>query len=83
MRFLADENFPRSAVTALRRAGFAIDWAMESSPGGPDDAVLARALASGAMILTFFKDFGELPEPSGLSSARFPPYLLAAEHTTY
>lgn len=60
MRFLADENFPRGAVAALRRAGIAVDWAMELDPGGPDEAVLARALASSAVILTFDKDFGEL-----------------------
>ena len=60
MRFLADENFPGAAVAALRRAGVAVDWALELAPGAPDEAVLARALTSGAVILTFDKDFGEL-----------------------
>jgi len=60
MRFLADENFPGGAVAALRRAGFVVDWALELAPGAPDEAVLARALESGAVILTFDKDFGEL-----------------------
>jgi len=60
MRFLADENFPGVAVAALRRAGVAVDWALELAPGAPDEAVLARALTSGAVILTFDKDFGEL-----------------------
>ena len=60
MRFLADENFPGGAVATLRRAGLAVDWALEVAPGGSDDAVLARALKSGSVILTFDKDFGEL-----------------------
>ena len=60
MRFLADENFPGGAVAALRRAGLAVDWALELAPSGSDDAVLARALESGSVILTFDKDFGEL-----------------------
>jgi hypothetical protein len=60
MRFLADENFPKAAVTALRRAGVAVDWALETAPGAPDTTVVARALETGAVILTFDKDFGEL-----------------------
>lgn len=60
MRFLADENFPGRAVAALRRAGLAVDWALELAPGAPDEAVLSRAVESGAVILTFDKDFGEL-----------------------
>ena len=60
MRFLADENFPGGAVAALRRARLAVEWALELAPGGSDDAVLARALGSGAVLLTFDKDFGEL-----------------------
>ena len=54
MRFLADENFP-GAVAALRRAGLAEDWALELAPGASDEAVLARALDSGSVILTFDK----------------------------
>lgn len=60
MRFLADENFPGGAVVALRHAGVVVDWALELAPGAPDEAVLSRALESGAVILTFDMDFGEL-----------------------
>jgi predicted nuclease of predicted toxin-antitoxin system len=60
MRFLADENFPKSAVVALRRAGYVVDWIRETAPGATDDAVLALALEVGSIILTFDKDFGEL-----------------------
>lgn len=60
MRFLADENFPGGAVAALRRAGVTLDWVLELAAGAADETVLARALASGAVILTFDKDFGDL-----------------------
>ena len=60
MPFLADENFPASAVGALRRAGLAVEWALEIAPGASDDKILLRAVGTGAVILTFDKDFGEL-----------------------
>jgi hypothetical protein len=59
MRFLAVENFPGNAVAAWPRAGTIVDWALELAPGALDEAVLARALAIGAVRLTFDKDFGE------------------------
>lgn len=60
MSFLADENFPRPAVAALRSAGFDVLWVAESNPGAPDDAVLALAVSTQRTLLTFDKDFGEL-----------------------
>ncbi len=36
MKFLADENFPRPAVRALREHGFEVAWATEDSPGLAD-----------------------------------------------
>jgi predicted nuclease of predicted toxin-antitoxin system len=60
MRFLADENFPASAVRALRRNGLIVEWALEFGPATTDDKLLARAIETGAVILTFDKDFGEL-----------------------
>ena len=41
MKFLADENFPRPAVRALREARFEVAWATEDSPGAPDEDVEA------------------------------------------
>ena len=60
MRFLADENFPASAVHELRRAGCSVDWVPDIAPGAADEQVFSRALETGAVILTFDKDFGEL-----------------------
>jgi predicted nuclease of predicted toxin-antitoxin system len=60
MRLLADENFPRPAVVALREAGLDVQWIAETDPGAPDDEVLAICLATHRTLLTFDKDFGEL-----------------------
>lgn len=60
IRFLADENFPARAVRILRQAGVRVDSVLEIAPGAADELVLLRALESGAVILTFDKDFGEL-----------------------
>ena len=60
MSFLADENFPRPAVAALRAAGLDVLWIAESNPGASDDAVLALAASTQRTLLTFDKEFGEL-----------------------
>ncbi len=66
MRLLADENFPRPAVAALREAGLDVLWISETDPGAPDDAVLAQCVATHRTLLTFDKDFGELAYRRGL-----------------
>ena len=60
MRLLANENFPAIAVEALRQAGHDTMWIRTEAPGISDDAVMARALSDGRLLLTFDKDFGEL-----------------------
>lgn len=60
MRFLANENFPRSTVEALRGAGHDVAWVRSDTPGAGDEAVVARARLEGRVLLTFDKDFGEL-----------------------
>ena len=69
MRFAADENFPRAAITRLRLAGHDVLCIRESHPGIRDDTVLKLALADHRTILTFDKDFGELAFQRGLPSA--------------
>jgi predicted nuclease of predicted toxin-antitoxin system len=66
MRFLADENFPGDAVTALRAAGHDVLWIRTDAPGITDQDVLARSLEDARVLLTFDKDFGELAWRSGL-----------------
>src|SRR3981189_3765815 len=66
MRFLADENFPGDAVTALRAAGHDVLWIRTDAPGITDQDVLSRSLSDARVLLTFDKDFGELAWRSGL-----------------
>lgn len=69
MRFLANENFPGDAVTALRELGHDITWIRTDAPGISDPDVLARAQADDRLLLTFDKDFGELAFRAGLPAS--------------
>ena len=53
MRFLANENFPRAAVGALRVAGHDVSWIRTEAPGIADAAVLDRARREQRLLLTF------------------------------
>ena len=66
MRFLADENFPYDAVRALRDDGHDVTWIRTDAPGISDRQVLARAMATHRILLTFDKDFGDLAFHAGL-----------------
>ena len=61
MKFLADENFSRPGLEALRKAGWDAFSIADSCPGISDD--------EGRVLLTFDKDFGELVFRRGLSAA--------------
>jgi hypothetical protein len=52
MRFLADENFPGDAVTALRAAGHDVLWIRTDAPGITDQDVLARSFQDARVLLT-------------------------------
>ncbi len=60
MRLLADENFPRPTVEALRSQGHDILWARMDCSGLTDRALLEQAEADGRLILTLDKDFWQL-----------------------
>jgi predicted nuclease of predicted toxin-antitoxin system len=66
MRFLANENFPGAAVTALETAGHDVVWVRMAAPGTTDPDVLAWATREERILLTFDKDFGELAKGSAL-----------------
>jgi len=68
MNFLADENFPGSAVRELRSKGFAVAWVVEDLPGASDEVVIARCSAEKLTLLTLDKDFGELVFRRGMSN---------------
>ena len=67
MRFVADENFPRPALEALRNAGWEVFSVAEERPGISDEEVAALCSENQRVLLTFDKDFGELLFRRGLS----------------
>lgn len=69
MNLVADENIDRGIVARLRQDGHSVDWIAELSPSMPDEDVLRRAVASGSVLVTEDKDFGELVYRRGLSHA--------------
>ena len=66
MKILANENFPRVAVEALREAGHDVVWARTDMPGEDDRGILRRAQEEGRLVVTLDKDFGELAFCAGL-----------------
>jgi predicted nuclease of predicted toxin-antitoxin system len=68
MRFLANENFPGTAVAALIGGGHDVVWVRNTAPGMSDPDVLAWAARDERTLLTFDKDFGELARASALPS---------------
>ena len=68
MTFLADENFPRPALDALRKAGWDVLSIAEECPGVSDEEVAALCAEQQRILLTFDKDFGELVFRRGLSA---------------
>jgi hypothetical protein len=78
MRFLANENFPGTAVAALRASEHDVVWIRTDAPGMSDADVLAWAEREDRILLTFDKDFGELarhaelPETCGVILFRIP-----------
>ncbi len=68
MTFMADENFPRPALEALRNAGWEVFSVAEECAGISDEEVAALCSESHRVLLTFDKDFGELVFRRGLSA---------------
>ena len=68
MTFMADENFPRPALVALRNVGWDAFSVAEERPGIPDEEVAALCSESQRVLLTFDKDFGKLVFHRGLSA---------------
>ena len=84
MRFLANENFPGDAVTALQTVGHDVIWVRTAAPGAKDEDILAWAMRDDRVLLTFDKDFGELawrselPASCGIVLLRIPMPLPSA-----
>lgn len=60
MRLLADENFPKPIVEALRADGHDVRWARTDCPGWKDVVLLALAQSEARIVLTLDKDFWQI-----------------------
>ena len=59
-RRLADENFPKPVVDALRAEGHDVLWVRTDCPGWRDLAILELAEAEARIVMTVDKDFLQL-----------------------
>lgn len=57
MRLLADENFPKPIIDALRAEGHDVLWARTDLAGASDVALLDLAESDSRIVLTLDKDF--------------------------
>ena len=60
MIFVFDESVDRQIADRLRDDGHEVHCVWEMAPSIPDEAVLDRANANDALLVTADKDFGEL-----------------------
>ncbi len=60
MRLLADENFPKPIVEALRADGHDVLWARTDLAGTSDVALLELAESESRIVLTLDKDFWQI-----------------------
>jgi predicted nuclease of predicted toxin-antitoxin system len=60
VKFLADESVDRPIVSRLRQDGHEVIAVADLEPSVADEAVLARANETGALLPTVDKDVGEL-----------------------
>ena len=87
MRLLADENFPKPIVEALRAGGHDVLWVRTDLAGTSDVALLDLAEAQARIVLTLDKDFWQIAvqrrsplEQSGVVCSEFIPQLLRNSH---
>jgi predicted nuclease of predicted toxin-antitoxin system len=60
MRLLADENFPKPVVEALRAEGHDVLWARTDHAGAREVVLLDLAEAEARIVLTLDKDFWQI-----------------------
>jgi predicted nuclease of predicted toxin-antitoxin system len=60
VRLLADENFDRTVIQALRHSGHDVRAIGETNAAAPDELVIEIARNEGRVLLTEDKDFGDL-----------------------
>jgi predicted nuclease of predicted toxin-antitoxin system len=60
MLLLADENFPKPVIEALRAQGHDVLWARMDHAGATDGVLLDLAEAEARIVLTLDKDFWQI-----------------------
>jgi predicted nuclease of predicted toxin-antitoxin system len=80
VRLLANENWPRPALLALRAAGANVEAVAERMPRATDAEVLRHAAAEGRWVLTFDRDYGELVFARAVSP---PPAIVYLRQGAY
>lgn len=75
MKLLANENFPKASVLALRNIGYDILSIGEENSSIEDHEVVSIAIAEERLILTFDRDYGELVFKKGLKPPKGIIYL--------
>ncbi len=60
MRLLADENFPKPIVDALRTGGHDVLWARTDCAGWKDVVLLELAESEARIVLTLDRDFWQI-----------------------
>ena len=60
MLWLADENIPGRAVAVVRQRGEDVVAIAEIAPGIRDEEVVARARGERRILLSFYRDHGDL-----------------------
>ena len=75
MRLLANENFPKASVLALRENGYNVLSIGEENPSIQDNEVIDIAIKEERLILTFDRDYGELVFKKGLKPPKGIIYL--------
>jgi predicted nuclease of predicted toxin-antitoxin system len=68
VKFLADENFPRPAISVFRSLGYDVASVAEDHRGSTDEAVAEICDREARVLLTFDKDFGEMVFRRGISA---------------
>ena len=82
MRILADENFPKPIVDALRADGHDVLWARTNCAGWKDVAILNLAESEARTVVTLDKDFWQIALQRRVPLARAGVVLLRVHPAT-
>ena len=79
MRFLVDENLPRSITQLAIEAGFEATWVGDVLHGQADEVIMERLRASGEILVTRDVRFANMVGASMAQSATYQGVVLIRE----